>query len=85
MITQLLFCLEFAAQRAQSATSMLGSLLKQMVGGMEKVSKISQVFPEQKEAIGGCGPQLVVCCRMFVVSTKGFFAASTTKADTVYI
>jgi len=58
---------------------MLGSPPKQMVGGMERVSRISQAFPGQGKGIGGCGPQFVVCCPMFMVFTKDFFAASTTK------
>ena len=64
---------------------MLGSLLKEMVGGTERFSRISQAFPEQKKAIGGCGSQHVGCCPMFVVSTEDFFAASATKAATVYV
>ena len=53
------FYLDFAARKEQSVTSILGSLLRQVVGGMEKVpEKITQVFREQKMAIGGRGPRL---------------------------
>ena len=38
---------------------MLGSLLKQIIGGMEKIpEEISRAFQDQKMAIGGRGPQL---------------------------
>ena len=48
------FYLDFAARKEQSVTSILGSLLRQIVGGMEKVpEEITQVFQEQKMAIGG--------------------------------
>ena len=48
------FHLQFAERKKQSASGMLGYLPKQMVGGMGRVSGISQAFPEQKKAIGGC-------------------------------
>ena len=48
------FYFDFADRKEQSATSMLGSLLKQIVGGLEKVpEEISQAFQEQKRAVGG--------------------------------
>ena len=38
---------------------MLGSFLKQVVSGMEKIpEEILQAFQEQKKAIGGRAPQL---------------------------
>ena len=53
------FYFDFAARKEQPATSMLGSLLKQVVGGMEKIPKeISESFQEQKKVIGGRGLQL---------------------------
>ena len=53
------FYLDFAARKEQSVASILGSLLRQVVGGMEKVpEEITQVFQRQKMAIGGRGPQL---------------------------
>ena len=48
------FYFDFSARKEQSATSMLGSLLKQIVGGMENIpEEISQAFQEQKKVVGG--------------------------------
>ena len=53
------FYLDFAARKEQSVANILGSLLRQVVGGMEKVpEEITQVFQKQKMAIGGRGPRL---------------------------
>ena len=53
------FYLDFAARKEQSMASILGSLLRQVVGGMEKVpEEITQIFQKQKMAIGGRGPRL---------------------------
>ena len=53
------FYFDFTARKEQSATNMLGSLVKQMVSGMERIpDEISTAFQEQQKAIGGCGPQL---------------------------
>ena len=53
------FYFDLAARKEQSVTSMLGSLLKQVVGGMEGISEeISHAFQQQKRVIGGRGPQL---------------------------
>ena len=53
------FYLDFAARKEQSVASTLGSLLRQVVGGMEKVPEgITQAFQGQKMAIGGRGPGL---------------------------
>jgi len=39
--------------------SILGSLLRQVVGGMEEIpEEITRAFEKQKMAIGGRGPQL---------------------------
>ena len=65
------FYFDFAARKEQSATSMLGSLLKQMVSGMETVpDEISRAFQEQKKAIGGCGPQLADIVKMLQAITS---------------
>jgi len=59
------FYFDFAARKEQSATTMLGSLLKQMVSGMERIpEEIARAFHEQKQAIGGCGPQLADIVKM---------------------
>ena len=53
------FYLDFAARKEQSVASILGSLLRQVVSGIEKVpEEITRTFEEQKMAIGGRGPQL---------------------------
>jgi len=46
---------------------MLGSLVKQMVNGMERIpGEIWQAFEEQKRMIGGCRPQLVDLVKMLL-------------------
>ena len=53
------FYFDFAARKEQSATSMLSSLLKQVVSGMENIPfEISQAFREQRKVIGGRRLQL---------------------------
>ena len=65
------FYLDFAAGKEQSVTNILGSLLRQVVSGMEKVpEEIIQVFQEQKMAIGGRGPQLPDIVKMLQTITS---------------
>ena len=65
------FYFDFAAREEQSTASMLGSLLKQAIGGMERIpEEISRAFQEQKKAIGGCGPQLVDIVKMLQAITS---------------
>ena len=65
------FYLEFAVRKEQSATAMLGSLLKRIVSGMEVIPEdISQAFQEQKKAMGGWGPQLLEVVRMLETITS---------------
>ena len=53
------FYLDFAARKEQSVASIMGSLLRQVVGGMEKVpEEVTVAFEKQKTAIGRRGPQL---------------------------
>ena len=48
------FYFDFAAQKEQSPTSILSSLLKQVVGGLEEIpAKISQAFQGEGKVIGG--------------------------------
>ena len=62
------FYFDFAARKEQSATSMLGSLVKQMVSGMERIpEEISRIFQEQKSTLGGSRPQLVDLVKMLQV------------------
>ena len=65
------FYFDFAARKEQSATNMLGSLLKQIVSGMETIpEEISWAFQEQKRAIGGRGPRLPDILKMLQVITS---------------
>ena len=53
------FYFDFAAQNEQSLTSMLGSLVKQLVSGLDEIpEEISKTYEERKNAIGGQGPQI---------------------------
>ena len=48
------FYFDFAAQKEYSLTNVLGSLLKQIVGGLENIpAKIAQAFREEGKGIGG--------------------------------
>ena len=65
------FYFDFAARKEQSVTNMLGSLLKQVVGGMAKVpEEISRAFQEQRMAIGGRGPRLPDMVKMLQAVTS---------------
>ena len=53
------FYFNFAAQKEQSPASMLGSLLKQVMGGLREVpGEIARAYEDQKKVIGGRAPQL---------------------------
>ena len=48
------FYFDFTAQKDQSPTNILSSLLKQVVGGLENIpAKIAQVFRDLEKVIGG--------------------------------
>jgi len=65
------FYFDFAAQKEQSVTSMLGSLLKQVVSGMENIpEEISRAFQEQRMVIGGRGPRLPDIVKMLQAITS---------------
>jgi len=65
------FYFDFAARKEQTATSMLGSLLKQVVSGMETIpEEVSRAFQEHKETMGGCRPQLAVILKMLQALTS---------------
>ena len=65
------FYLDFAARKEQSVACILGSLLRQVVGGMEKVpEEITQAFQEQKMVIGGRGPRLPDIVKMLQTITS---------------
>ena len=53
------FYFDFAARNEQTATSMLGSVLKQVINGTERVPEdIWQALQKQKKAVSGRKPQL---------------------------
>ena len=65
------FYLDFAARKEQSVVSVLGSLLRQAIGGMEKVpEEISRAFQEQKNVIGGREPRLPDIVKMLQIVTS---------------
>ena len=57
------FYVDFAAREEQSPPNILGSLLKQIVSGLEKIpDEITQAFQDHKKVIGGRGlrvPEIV--------------------------
>ena len=53
------FYFDFAAEKEQSPAVMLGSLLKQLVFGLDEIpEEISEAYRSRKNAIGGKGPQI---------------------------
>ena len=65
------FYFDFAARNEQSATSMLGSLLRQVISGMGRVPEgLSRALREQKEAVSGRRPQLVDIVKMLQLITS---------------
>ena len=53
------FYFDFAAKNEQSPVSILGSLLKQLVSGLQEIpEEISEAYRDRKNAIGGQGPQI---------------------------
>jgi len=70
------FYFNFAVQKEQSPTHMLGALLKQLVCGLEKTpEEVSLAYQGQKNIIGGRGPQLADIVKMLqtTVSEKPTF------------
>ena len=76
-ITVACFYFDFAVQQEQSAASMLGALLKQVVSGLEPIpDEIVDVFREQKKIIGGRRlrlPEIVKMLGGFSFSRRTFF------------
>ena len=65
------FYFDFAARKEQSATSMLGSLLRQVISGMERVpEEISRALHEHKKAVSGRRPQLADVVKMLQLITS---------------
>jgi len=65
------FYFDFAIQREQSSTSMLGALLKQLVAGLGEVpGEITQAYEEQKNFIGGRRPRQTDIVRMLQAASS---------------
>ena len=65
------FYFDFADRKEHSATSALGSLLRQVVGGLERIpEEISRAFQEERNAIGGRGPRLPDIVKMLQAITS---------------
>jgi len=59
------FYFDFAAREEQSSVSVLGSLLKQVVSGLEEIPReIAEAYEDQKSVVGGRGLQLAAAVRM---------------------
>jgi len=70
------FYFDFAAREEQSPVNVLGSLLRQLVSGLEEIPEaIVRVFQSQKKVIGGRGLQVPGILRMFqaITATKRTF------------
>ena len=65
------FYFDFAAQKDQTTTNMLGALLKQLVCGLEETpEEISRAYRDEKSAVGGRGPLLSDIVKMLQVTTS---------------
>ena len=65
------FYFDFAAQKEQSPTSMLGALLRQLVCGLEETpEEILRAYQGQKNAIGGRGPKLSDIVKMIQTASS---------------
>jgi len=65
------FYFDFAAQKEQSPTSVLGALLKQVVGGLDEVpEEIARAYENQRKVIGGRGPRLSDIVKMLQTTTS---------------
>jgi len=70
------FYFDFAAREEQSPVNVLGSLLRQLVSGLEEIPEaIVRVFQSQKKVIGGRRLQVPGILRMFqaITATKRTF------------
>ena len=65
------FYFDFAAQKEQSSTSVLGTLLKQVVGGLDEVpAEVVRAYEDQKKVIGGRRPRLPDLIRMLQAASS---------------
>ena len=71
-VTVACFYFDFAAQNEQSPASILGSLLKQLVFGLEEIpEEISKAYEDRKNAVGGQGPKISDILKMLQTTTAG--------------
>jgi len=64
------FYFDFADRNEQSPTSVLGSLLKQLVFGLEEIpEEILKAYRNRKNAIGGQGPQISDILKMLQITS----------------
>jgi len=65
------FYFDFAARKEQTATSMLGSVLKQVINGMERIPEvISRALQEQKKGLCGRNPHMPDIVKMLQLITS---------------
>ena len=65
------FYFDFATQKEQPLTSMLGALLKQVVGGLDEIpGEVAQTYEDQTKVIGGRGPRLSDVVRMLQTASS---------------
>ena len=65
------FYFDFAAQKEQSPTSMMGALLKQVVSGLEEIPrKIAQTYEDHQKVIDGRGLKLADIVKMLQTATS---------------
>ena len=65
------FYFDFAAQKEQPSTSMLGALLKQVVSGLGEVpGEIAKAYEDQKRVIGGRRPELSDILKMLQATSS---------------
>ena len=65
------FYFDFAAQKEQSTTNILGALLKQLVCGLEETPEdISRTYRDQRSAVGGRGPLLSDIVKMLQTTSS---------------
>ena len=66
------FYFDFASQNEQPPTRFLGSLLKQMVFGLEEIpEEISEAYEDRKNAVGGQGLQISDILNMLQTTSTG--------------
>ena len=65
------FYFDYAVKKEQTPTNMLGAVLKQVVSGLGDVpGEIALAYEDQKQVIGGRGPQLPDIVKMLQYSTS---------------